>query len=194
MRSWIAWLESRCKSRIWARGDLSGADVAAADRPRPRCRNDASANLPSPKPLPSYAAERLSDASYRHAELSLHQLGIEPEHVIAQAPEHRIAPSVSLAPAAMIQAIHLDDQTPGGRQEIRDVAAAHGNLPFEVGAQAAAAQRGPQEALGFRRRETHLASVQCDLLRVSGAGTAGLHGDLLGPAARPGAAPNAQVA
>jgi len=51
--------------------------------------------------LPSHAGERLSDASYRHAELSLDQLGVEPEHVMAQAPERRIAPSIGSLPPGL---------------------------------------------------------------------------------------------
>jgi hypothetical protein len=95
--------------------------------------------VPSPKPLPCQAGERFSDATYRHGQLSLHQFGIEPEHLIAQAPEHCIAPSIGTLPPGVVRTIDLDHQPPRGRQEIRDVAAAHGNLPSELGTQAAAA-------------------------------------------------------
>ena len=60
--------------------------------------------------------------------------------MIAQAPEHRIAPSVGTVPPGVVRAIDLDHQPPRWRQEIRDVAAAHGNLPSELSAQAAAAK------------------------------------------------------
>jgi hypothetical protein len=49
---------------------------------------------PDPSCLLHPSAKRLSNPSHCNREFSLHQLRIEPEHAIAQATEHLIAPSI----------------------------------------------------------------------------------------------------
>jgi len=70
----------------------------------------------------------MADASHSALEISHDQRGIQPEHAVTRASQHRIAARLGASLLGVMPAIDLDHQPLGGRQEGRDVAAEQRHL------------------------------------------------------------------
>ena len=134
--------------------------------------------------------ERLRDARESARKIAEHQLGLEVQHVVAEATQRLIAARIGAVGALVIAAIDLDDEASGWGQEVGYETPADRHLTAERSAQAAAAKGRPQELLGGGGHGAHSRGTQGEQRRAGGADdrTSVHGGNLLGPAEWPGAA------
>ena len=123
--------------------------------------------------------KRLADLPHRFRQPGEHELGIEPKHLIPQAPEPPIAPSISAPPERVVATIHLNYEPCTGGEEIHNVLPEH-SLPAKRNAEPFSAERCPEHALRSSGGNAHLLSAGREKPRaLSEAWIPRVHGDLL---------------
>jgi hypothetical protein len=123
--------------------------AAIARSPQQSCRRQMASGRPLlPDLMAPQRAELGDDATQSRGQILHHDLGLEPEHLIAEAPEALITPGIGLAASGVVLAVNLDDQRDLGGQEIGHIPAGNRDLAAELDPELFGANGFPDPALG----------------------------------------------